>query len=692
MLSALRARPVSLVVAWFAALGAAVAGPLLGRGQLLLLDFPSGPQFPDVHLFPLPSSGQLGNDIPVRVVQVLLRSLSVDLPAKFFLIAPLIIGGIGIARLLCSRLHTGPIAAACGGTLYVVNPFVYDRLISGQLYVVAAYALLPWASTTLLDAMTGRSRRPALALGLWLAVLAGIDLHLAGAFALLLLISIAAKHARTHATTIVLSLLLLGPLCAYWLVRAAVARPGVAVAPYELGVYASRPGGWLVVPNLVALSGFWRTEFEEPMQRIPALLLLLAPVLGVIAVGGARLVRASSTRAWALAIGGGAVVGIFLAAGLNSTVTAAAFRWLFFNVPGFAIYREPQKLLALLALAYAIGFGVGVERLVRGRRAVVRASVGLLAVASVLAYGYLELWGMWGQVHLSSYPRSWSQAEEAMDSSSGGGGVLVVPWVPYAVWSFSDGRIVANPAGSYFSRSVLVKDGAGSREPPPMVDPFRRKVDELLKARDNQGRFGRLIAPLDVRYVVWLKEVDWWRYGFLKRQTDLHPIYQGEKVEVFENDAWRQAPTWLPAQRADLQPPIVPPVVGWSPSVGRSWPGWSQIHPGSQTFVATGQRCTDGWRLGADQPACRVGAAAVFSSPRSAQPLWRPQQVTDALALVVSAGALVLCVVLLLQRHVPRKGSKRWNLSTPSRKQIGQPIPDGDGERSSSRDPAPSSR
>ena len=34
---------------------------------------------------------------------------------------------------------------AAAATLYVVNPFVYGRLHYGQLFLLAAYAALPWA-------------------------------------------------------------------------------------------------------------------------------------------------------------------------------------------------------------------------------------------------------------------------------------------------------------------------------------------------------------------------------------------------------------------------------------------------------------------------------------------------------------------------------------------------------------------
>jgi len=74
---------------WFTALALAVAGPLLGGGYLLLLDYPSGPEAPDFSWFPVPSSGDLGNATPMLAVQTLLREIWSLLPDKLFLLAPI---------------------------------------------------------------------------------------------------------------------------------------------------------------------------------------------------------------------------------------------------------------------------------------------------------------------------------------------------------------------------------------------------------------------------------------------------------------------------------------------------------------------------------------------------------------------------------------------------------------------------
>ena len=651
-----------LVASWFAGLAAVVGGPLLARGQLLLLDFPGGPRFPDFQLFPLPSSGELGNDLPLLGLHAFLRFAFADNADKVFLLAPIVVGGLGVAHLVVRRLGGGAIAGALGGTLYVINPFMYDRMVSGQLYFVAGCALLPWASGAVFDMIREPDRRSILRVGLWLAVLAAVDLHVAGACGVMILVALAVRHSRRQATAVAGATAVAIAVCGYWIPRALLASPAPTVTAYDLSAYASRPGGWLTFPNLLALGGFWRGEFTTPAQRIPALLVVFGGILCVFAFGASRLIRSPEHRAWSITLGVGAILGVLVSAGMSTPLTRSAFRWSVDHLFGFAIYREPQKLLVLLTLAYAVGFAIGVERILAARRtAAARGVTVVIAITAVLACGYLMLWGFSGALHLTRYPASWSAADEAMDRQGSEGGALVVPWVPYALWSFSDGRIVANPAPSFFSRPTLVQDGAGATTAPPDVDPFRRYLDHALDDARRGDRLGRVIAPLDVRFVVWLKEIDWWRYGFLKRQLDLERIYDGEGIVVFENTEWEPPPQPVAATDVDASPPLVSRSPGWFPAFGARLPVWSSVGPVDDPFVEIGRRCTDGWRLGDEEPICASGAVATFPSPARPEPLWRPQQATDVVGGVASV-ATFLVTVLMLRRPPRRDARPRWIL------------------------------
>ena len=64
-----------------------------------------------------------------------------DLVQKGVLLLAFVVAGCGIGLMLASY---GGVARAAAITLYLWNPWVYERLAIGQWGVVVGYALLPW--------------------------------------------------------------------------------------------------------------------------------------------------------------------------------------------------------------------------------------------------------------------------------------------------------------------------------------------------------------------------------------------------------------------------------------------------------------------------------------------------------------------------------------------------------------------
>jgi hypothetical protein len=644
------ARPrmtLALAAGWFCLLAVLIAGPLLGRGYLLLLDYPSGPHFPDFSVFPLPSSGDVGNGVPLYALHTALRELVTTLPDKLYLIAPVVLGGIGVYRLVRRRLDVSALAAVYGGTLFVVNPFTYDRYLAGHLFFLLGYSLLPWALAPLFDLVQTSSRRAAVVSGIWIIVLGAISLHVAGMYVLLVLVAALVTWSRLGLALGAVAVLVGALASAYWLLPAVFSRPGPNVGAADLTVYESRPRGYAVLPTLIGMDGFWRDEFTTGPERHPALYLLLIPVLGLAVLGAVNLVARHDVGRFAIVLSVAAIAGLSLAAGSSFPGTGEAFRWFYAHLPLFGAYREPQKFLALVVLGYAVFGAAGLGTIVRSTTRRIRTLTALAAAAATtiaLGYGYPIFWGFAGQVQLSRYPSEWSAANRIM-ATRGEGRLLVFPWHLYAVWSFSDGRIVANPARSFFSREVLAGDEAGFKSVAPQSpDPFSRYVANLLTHRAKVRALGHLVAPLGVRFVAWMREADWWQYQFLSRQSDLVPVYRGDGIVLFENRAWRgevlgladeaaiASPSELfgsrqereAARRLYSSPSLVYRVDGGLPLLARSLPGARRVTPGRREFVATTDRCSDGWRLSDEKASCDLGAVAAFPVPKVKKALWRP--------------------------------------------------------------------
>lgn len=661
-LSALRSK-YGLPLLWFSGLALLVAGPLLGSGYLLLLDWPSGPHFAEPVWFPLPSSGDIGNLAPLNTVHTMVRAIHPYLPDKLFLMLPIILGGWGLHRLARNQLGVGVWGAVFGGTLFVVNPFVLDRFLSGQLYILLAYALLPWAVAPLHDVSRAPLRRPALLVGLWLGILGAIDIHVAALYALLAVVVFATgsgspgKRAISGGIAFGVGLLLWG----YWLLPALLAPPGGGIGEADLGVYASRPQGFRVLPALAAMYGFWRDEFLGPVQRIPVLNLLVIPILGLVVLGTTRLMGRGPSRQFAvgLAVTGG--IALFLAAGTSFPLTAGPFRWLFEHIFAFRMFREPQKFLTLVVLAYGLFAAVGLDGLRASLPSIPEALLGLASTLVVLAYGHTMLWGFWGQVELSKYPDDWDRAEAVM-AEAGPGRLLVFPWHLYAVWSFSDGRITANPAPSYFAREVLVSREAGFAEVPTQSpDPFGVYIDRILDERAGFLSFGHLVAPLGVRYVALLHEVNRHEYQFLRKQSDLNVAYEGNALVIYENTAWRPFPVGLHDEseigsvgeviRAGQEKLVIEDLYESEPLIPRASTQWLPL----AEYVASTQpvrsiaapnllldmRCTDGWLLATMPSRCHLGSVATFRSLERTMGLTRPAEGLKTLGLGLSTLTLV---------------------------------------------------
>jgi hypothetical protein len=666
------------VGAWFLALALLVAGPLLSGGYLLLLDYPSGPQSWQVTAFPLPSSGDIGNGVGLLGALALLEEIHGLLPDKVLLLAPILLGGTGVYRFVRSRLEAAPFAAIYGGTLFVVNPFVYDRYVAGHLFFLLAYSLLPWALSPLFDLTSRPSLRVAVVVALWFVALGAIDLHVLGLYALLTTLAAIVAPSRFRlafgAAAIGLGVL----ASAYWFLPSLFIDAGQNIGLADADVYASRPKGFAILPTLLGMDGFWRDEFTGPAERVPALYLLLVPILALAVAGAAELLR-SAQRRFAIALSAGGLLGLMLAAGSSFPPTADAFRWGFEHVPYIGVYREPQKFLALLILAYAIFGAVGLDALARAQAEAHRRWLTPAAAAAgtvmVLVYGYTMLWGFAGQVRPASYPASWAAANDVMDAR-GPGRMLAFPWHLYAVWSFTDRRIVANPAPSFFSREVLAGDEAGFRGfAPQSPDPFSQYVAELVRSRSEIRWLGHLVAPLGVRYVAWMREVDWPSYRFLTRQQDLVPIYRGQRITLFENQAWRgdvfgleegtavAAPSELfgsdeereVANRLFSSTPLVSGENEGFPALARPLPAGQRVGETTTPFVTTTDRCSDGWRLGDEEPTCDVGAVAAFTSPQSTDALWRPLVGVQLVGYVLSGLTIAAAALYLLYfRHAAR--------------------------------------
>jgi len=438
-------------------------------------------------------------------------------------------------------------------TLYVVNPFAYERMLAGQSYFVLGYALLPLLLSLLTSSSLGLVRP--IAAGLLLALLIALAPHfvlIAGLLVLVLLVARLVSRNWAELRQLGLSLLVTIGASLYWLIPLARVASGLRrVGPADLQAFrtASDPKFGLL-PNVLGLYGFWRPEWPLSKDNLVGWPLFLLAILAVAAVGLAVALQSEGLRSVAILVVLAGILGLLLAMGAQGP-TGAAFQWLFQHVPAFRIMREPQKFLALLALAYAVLFGLGVEAVRTGAGS---AWTRKLAVVVVMVlpclYCFRMFWGFAGYVRPSPFPSSWAQADQLM--GDGPDSVLVLPWEQYVPFPFTQERVVANPLRWYFRRQAVAGDAVGlGGVQPRAANPVSAYVRYLVARGGQIHAFGNLVAPLDVKYIVLAKVAEWRTYGWLYRQRDVRLVREWKDLALFENSR-PVAPVYSPGQMLRL--------------------------------------------------------------------------------------------------------------------------------------------
>jgi len=541
---------------WAGAITAAVALPWLAPGYLFGTDW-AGPRF-------IRWPTQLSSSAPFEAaLSAVSAVVSAEIAAKILVLTVVFVAALG-AYLALPRGEFVPRAA--GSLIYVLNPFVYGRLHYGQLFLIAAYAVLPWLASWVYRLLVEPGWRNGLWLAATVAILAMLAVHLLLVVALFLgtaVISAVVYHRfrLAYLARVGLGLGVAGLatllISLYWLIpylggntveSQVIARVGNA----DLAAYSvvSDPSVGLL-RNLLGLYGFW----AEGVHRFPSLKLfvpgwelvviamLVLSAIGTLFVFVVRNETLRSLRWWVTALVLAGLAGLILEAGVADPHTAPLVRWLDTVFPPYRGMRDSGKWASILALVYAqliplglIGIGEGLKGLFK--KTTVRdgssAILAAIAVALPLYYGNGLLFGMHGEIKPSQYPAGWYMADRAMLADPRHDRALFLPWHHYLRISFvrNLNSVIASPAQGFFSIPIVV---SGDPEVPGIAPPAsedQRAVQALVNA-GGAGDWGHVLALLQIRYVVLAKEVDWENFHYLDQQTGLARIADYGSVVLY---------------------------------------------------------------------------------------------------------------------------------------------------------------
>ncbi|MBI5621690.1 hypothetical protein HY933_02400 [Candidatus Falkowbacteria bacterium] len=496
------------------------------------------------------------------------------------------LSGVGMYRLIPTESRWPRYFAAF---FYIFNPFTYSRFLYGHLLILLSYALIPFAVRAIIDFFSAPTRRSALRVVGWLVLITLIDFRTI--FFVLLFFAVYwlcteitllmrdgrsacrrdSQFVRLILWSVVVAVVFV-LLNSFWLIPAFFGQNSLVswvktqisdqnfdvfttVSDANVGVY------W----NTAAMYGFWgdrERQYVVQKEVIPywfwVFLALFALVLwGLVSTLFLR-------RRWKLypndqpATGPPLLLTLTIVAlfswvfvvGFASPYTRIVVSWLYSHILYLRGYREPQKFIALIVLAYAylgaLGFNNIIVLLKQSafikKNKQVYPSIVFLIVILPLLYSPALFSAFGNQLYLSWYPAGWYEVNNILNDDPDDFRTLFLPWHQYLEFAFS-GKIIANPAEDFFDQPVIAGDNIEIGQIySQSTRPESRVIEENIVLRqDKSERLIETLNQLNFKYVILATGGTFWAYDSLDTTAGLAEVYRSPDIVLYRNITWRPA-------------------------------------------------------------------------------------------------------------------------------------------------------
>lgn len=525
--------------------------PLLKPGYVFALDMVFGPE--------LPIPKEVTASYPFYTFLWLLHFVvPVWLLQKIILFSIFLLCGLGAHQLSRYLLKKNKLSSQAApfyaGLLYTINPFTYERFMDGQFAVLLGYALLPFFTKALLQLMfdNDQTLKKALLLALWMLLICIVSIHAIGYMLILIfgVVGVLAWNQRKHISRLwvtvrwlFVSIAVTLLASSYWLVPTIVGNTG---RESLIGQFDNRhlltfrtDGATDVgaIANSAGLYGYWGER--EDRFLVPKNVLVYWPVLAVAIVslagfGWWSFRRSADVNTLLVAT----LIALILALGITVTPVGGINKFLYNHVPYFRGFREPQKFVAVIALAYATLGSLGLAQLFRQSRLKKwspsnRQALLILLIFLPIMYTPVIFLGGLNQLEVRDYPSGWYEVREYLKQEPKQT-TLFLPWHQYMHFDFA-GTVIATPADQFFGGNIISGDNAEIGLIERQIDnPKTAKIESILLAAKAGEDISSDLRNSSITYILLSKNADWGEYGYLNSFDELEVVKDTGSITLYE--------------------------------------------------------------------------------------------------------------------------------------------------------------
>jgi hypothetical protein len=510
--------------------------PLLGEGYYLSLDMTRGPnsfadfQFDDFYGH---SANPYGSYLPLNMIQALLSLIiPVEIIQKGLLFLILFLCGASAHFALPKEMGNSRFFA---GFLYTLNPFVFVRFLAGHWSFLLSYALWPISIKFFLDFLN-KPNWNNLAKTALITFAASISSH--GVILLLLcyfvifLFHIIKNKERISLIkpTAILACLVLA-MNLFWILPVAFSF-GETVSPASTGDHladfsAKGSDNLPIQQAILTMHGFWREGFTYTKDVFDHWIVPFVFIGALSFIGFITLFRKNWVLATSLAII--FILGFLLSLG-DQNPLLGLFEWM----PFYFLFRDSQKFVGLIALAYSFLGAYGVNSLAKRftDQKKMLLLIVLLAIPIVYNFGFF---GFLDQIGPTQYPSDWAAADKIITADNSSTKILVLPLHLYSQfkWVNSNQKTLATPASQFFSRPVITGSSLEMRH--DRDDPNDQYIEQIFENKNNSAQ---MLSPLNIRYIILNKNTGETAsyYEKLQKAPNISLIFEGSTIYLFKNN------------------------------------------------------------------------------------------------------------------------------------------------------------
>ncbi len=291
-----------------------------------------------------------------------------------FLIPILLFGAWGIWRLF-GKVNVSSYAKLVATLFYLANTYILLLIDGGQFNVALAYSFFPISFVAVEQSVKGGLRSKILA-GLIVFVLGFFDIRFI--YILFFLSFLRFLYQPTNILSWIksgfsITVILMG-LNAYWLLP--YLKVPLSETTYAFLTETSSISFTNLGHGILLLAPHWHknvfgqiTPLRWEFMFIP-ILVFLAPILGK---------RSNKIGFWLLV----ALISTFLVKGTSEPFTQV-YLWLFHNLPGFSLFRDPSKFFFLVTLSYSVLMAISLDVIIK--KLAHWSKIKFLFISSVIFY------------------------------------------------------------------------------------------------------------------------------------------------------------------------------------------------------------------------------------------------------------------------------------------------------------------